>query len=278
MTAPFGRVLTAMVTPFDADGGIDPDAAARLAQHLVARGHDGLVVFGTTGESPTVCADEQEQVLRGVVAAVGGRASIVAGVGSYDTAHAVESARAAQASGVDGLLAVTPYYNKPPQAGLLAHFRAVADVSDIPVMLYDIPGRTATKIAADTLARLAEHPRIVAVKDATGDLYAGSLAAAVDRSGDLQRRRQPELRLARARRGRGRVRRRAPRRTTVCRHGGRDRRRRPRHRPEDRPLDPAGRAGDHDPHAGRDHGQGGAGADRRAGQPRRPTSFGPRHR
>ena len=174
MTAPFGRVLTAMVTPFDADGAIDPGAAARLATRLVERGHDGLVIFGTTGESPTVGADEQQQVLRAVVDAVGGRAKIVAGVGSYDTAHAVASAKTAQGCGVDGLLAVTPYYNKPPQEGLLAHFRAVADTTDLPVMLYDIPGRTATKISADTLARASEHPRIVAVKDATGDMYAGA--------------------------------------------------------------------------------------------------------
>ena len=174
MTAPFGRVLTAMVTPFDADGGIDPEAAAGLATRLVDRGHDGLVIFGTTGESPTVSDDEQRLVLRAVIDAVGDRASIVAGVGSYDTAHAVAAARAAQSSGADGLLAVTPYYNKPPQDGLLAHFRAVADSTDLPVMLYDIPGRTATKISAETLARASEHARIVAVKDATGDLYAGA--------------------------------------------------------------------------------------------------------
>jgi 4-hydroxy-tetrahydrodipicolinate synthase len=174
MTAPFGRVLTAMVTPFDADGAVDPEAAAGLAGRLVDRGHDGLVIFGTTGESPTCSDDEQQQVLRAVVDAVGQRASIVAGVGSYDTAHAVAAAKAAQAVGVDGLLAVTPYYNKPPQDGLLAHFRTVADSTDLPVMLYDIPGRTATKISADTLARASEHPRIVAVKDATGDLYAGA--------------------------------------------------------------------------------------------------------
>jgi 4-hydroxy-tetrahydrodipicolinate synthase len=174
MTAPFGRVLTAMVTPFDADGGIDPEAAAGLATRLVDRGHDGLVIFGTTGESPTVSDDEQRLVLRAVIDAVGDRASIVAGVGSYDTAHAVAAARAAQTSGADGLLAVTPYYNKPPQDGLLAHFRAVADSTDLPVMLYDIPGRTATKISAETLARASEHARIVAVKDATGDLYAGA--------------------------------------------------------------------------------------------------------
>jgi len=174
MSAPFGRVLTAMVTPFDAEGGVDVDAAARLACHLVDHGHDGLVIFGTTGESPTVTPSEQEVVLRAVVEAVGNRACVIAGVGHYDTEHALQLTRAALASGIGGVLAVTPYYNKPPQAGILAQFRAVADISDVPVMLYDIPGRTGTKLAADTLARAAEHPRIVAVKEATGDLYAGA--------------------------------------------------------------------------------------------------------
>ena len=172
--APFGRVLTAMVTPFTDDGAVDPDAAATLATHLVDHGHDGLVIFGTTGESPTVSADEQRQVLTAVVDAVGGRACVVAGVGSYDTAAAVRLTRAAQDCGATGVLAVTPYYNKPPQSGIVSHFGAIADASDVPVMLYDIPGRTGTKLAADTLARCAEHPRIVAVKDATGDLYAGT--------------------------------------------------------------------------------------------------------
>jgi 4-hydroxy-tetrahydrodipicolinate synthase len=174
MTAPFGRVLTAMVTPFTDDGALDPASAARLASHLVEHGHDGLVIFGTTGEAPTVTPDEQRQVLSAVVDAVGQQASVVAGVGSYDTAHAVEATKAAQACGVDGILAVTPYYNKPPQTGILEHFRAVADAGDLPVMLYDIPGRTGTKLSAQTLARAGEHPRIVAVKEATGDLYAGS--------------------------------------------------------------------------------------------------------
>ncbi len=174
MTAPLGRVLTAMVTPFDDAGAVDPAAAANLATHLVDRGNDGLVVFGTTGESPTVDDDEQQQVLRAVVEAVGQQARVVAGVGSYDTAHAVALTRAAQECGVDGVLAVTPYYNKPPQEGILEHFRTIADACDLPVMLYDIPGRTGTKISADTLARAGEHPRIVAVKDASGDLYAGS--------------------------------------------------------------------------------------------------------
>ncbi len=171
---PFGRVLTAMVTPFDSEGAIDAEAASKLAVHLVDRGHDGLVVFGTTGESPTVTPAEQEIVLRSVVEAVGDRCAVIAGVGSYDARHAVELTRTAQACSVGGVLAVTPYYSKPPQAGILAQFRAVADSCDVPVMLYDIPGRTATKLSAETLARAAEHPRIVAVKEASGDLYAGS--------------------------------------------------------------------------------------------------------
>ena len=172
--APFGRVLTAMVTPFTDDGAVDSDAAATLATHLVDHGHDGLVIFGTTGESPTVSADEQRQVLSAVVEAVGERAHVVAGVGSYDTAAAVRLTQAAQTCGASGVLAVTPYYNKPPQSGIVAHFHAVADASDVPVLLYDIPGRTGTKLAAESLARCAEHPRIVAVKDASGDLYAGT--------------------------------------------------------------------------------------------------------
>ena len=173
--APFGRVLSAMVTPFDAAGRLDTDAAARLAVHLVdGCAHDGLVISGTTGEAPTTTDAEQDALLRAVVEAVGDRASIVAGVGTNDTAHSIELAKAAEAAGADGLLAVTPYYSKPPQAGIIAHFRAIADASSLPVMLYDIPGRTATKLAAVTLATLAEHDRIVAVKEASGDLYAGS--------------------------------------------------------------------------------------------------------
>jgi 4-hydroxy-tetrahydrodipicolinate synthase len=181
-TAPFGRVLSAMVTPFDADGRLDTDAAARLATHLVDEcGHDGLVISGTTGESPTTTDAEQDALLRSVLEAVGDRASIVAGVGTNDTAHSVELAQAAEKAGAHGLLAVTPYYSKPPQPGIIAHFRAVADASDLPVMLYDIPGRTGTKLAAVTLATLAEHERIIAVKEASGDLYAGSwLLASTD--------------------------------------------------------------------------------------------------
>lgn len=179
--APFGRVLTAMVTPFTADGSVDLDAAAALAAHLVQHGHDGLVVSGTTGESPTTSDEEKVALLRAVVDAVGDRAHVVAGVGSYDTRHSVHGARAAAEAGATGLLVVTPYYSRPPQAGVLAHFRAVADATELPVMLYDIPGRTATKISTETLLRAGEHPRIVAVKDAVGDVYAGTeVMAATD--------------------------------------------------------------------------------------------------
>jgi 4-hydroxy-tetrahydrodipicolinate synthase len=163
-----------MVTPFDADGRLDLDAAAAVAAHLVASGHDGIVVNGTTGESPTTTDDEKQAVVRAVVQAVGPRAVVLAGVGTNDTAHSAHLARQAAAAGAHGLLVVTPYYSKPPQSGLLAHFRAVADATDLPCMLYDIPGRTAVAIETDTLVRLAEHPRIVAVKDAKADLYASA--------------------------------------------------------------------------------------------------------
>src|SRR5919206_1258378 len=142
---PFGRVLTAMVTPFTEDGGIDLAGAQELAAQLVDRGaHDGLVVHGTTGESPTTSDAEQHAVLEAVLDAVGDRATVIAGVGTNDTAHSIDLARSAERVGVHGLLVVTPYYNKPPQAGLLRHFTAIADSTDLPVMLYDIPGRTGT--------------------------------------------------------------------------------------------------------------------------------------
>ena len=171
---PFGAVLTAMVTPFDAEGGLDLAAAQRLATHLVEQGHDGLVLSGTTGESPTTTDAEKDALLRAVVEAVGDRARIVAGVGTNDTAHSVELAEQAAKAGAHALLVVTPYYNKPPAEGLRAHFTTVADATDLPVMVYDIPGRTGVRIGTPTLLRLAEHPRIVAVKEATGDLFAGS--------------------------------------------------------------------------------------------------------
>lgn len=170
---PFGRLVTAMVTPFAADSALDLDGAQQLATFLVdEQGNDALVVSGTTGESPTTTDAEKESLLRAVVAAVGDRAAIIAGVGTNDTAHSIELARAAEKAGAHGALVVTPYYSKPPQAGVLAHFTAVADAVGLPLMLYDIPARTGTAIEVDTLCRLGEHPRIVAVKDAKGDVTA----------------------------------------------------------------------------------------------------------
>jgi 4-hydroxy-tetrahydrodipicolinate synthase len=163
-----------MVTPFTSDGSLDLDAAAELAADLVDLGNDGLVVSGTTGESPTTSDAEKQALLRAVLDAVGDRAKIVAGVGSNHTAHTVELARSAAEAGAHALLVVTPYYNKPPQSGLIQHFRTVADSTDLPVMLYDIPGRTGTPLAHETLLRLAEHPRIVANKDAKGDPFAAA--------------------------------------------------------------------------------------------------------
>ncbi|HWH28655.1 MAG TPA: 4-hydroxy-tetrahydrodipicolinate synthase [Mycobacteriales bacterium] len=173
-TAPFGRVLTAMVTPFTADGALDLDGAQRLAAHLVDAGNDGLVVNGTTGESPTTTDAEKSELLRAVVEAVGDRAGVVAGVGTPSTEHSVHLARAAQAAGAHGLLLVTPYYNKPPQTGVLAHCERVASSTDLPVMLYDIPGRAALALETSTLVQLAAHPQVVAVKDAKLDLEATS--------------------------------------------------------------------------------------------------------
>ncbi len=178
-----GAVGTAMVTPMAADASIDLDATAALAVHLVDLGNDALIINGTTGEAPTTTDEEKSQVLRVVRAAVGDDVTVVAGVGTNDTAHSVELARKAVAAGADGLLVVTPYYSKPSQEGILAHFVAIADATEMPVMLYDIPGRSAVPIEVDTLLRAAEHPRIVAVKDAKGDLGA---ATAVLRASDLQ--------------------------------------------------------------------------------------------
>ncbi|WP_327086536.1 4-hydroxy-tetrahydrodipicolinate synthase [Nonomuraea sp. NBC_01738] len=168
-------MLTAMVTPFTADGAVDYAGVQRLATYLVdEQRNDGLIVSGTTGESPTTSDQEKERILRAVLEAVGDRATIVAGAGSNDTPHSVELAKTAERAGAHGLLVVTPYYNKPPQEGLYRHFAAVADATGLPVMLYDIPGRSGVPIATNTLIRLAQHERIVAVKDAKGDLFAGS--------------------------------------------------------------------------------------------------------
>lgn len=172
---PFGRMLTAMVTPFDVAGALDIDKAVQLATYLVdEQGNDGLVISGTTGESPTTTDAEKTDLLAAVVAAVGDRAAVVAGVGTFDTVHTVHLSQQAAKAGAHGLLAVTPYYSRPPQAGVLAHFRAVADASDLPILLYDIPHRTGTAIAAETLIELAAHERIVGVKDAKGDLVSSS--------------------------------------------------------------------------------------------------------
>ncbi|MDX3671535.1 4-hydroxy-tetrahydrodipicolinate synthase [Streptomyces europaeiscabiei] len=167
---PFGRALCAMITPFTASGALDLDGAQRLADRLVTEGCDGLVLSGTTGESPTTTDTEKAELIRAVRTAVGNRAVIVAGVGTADTRHTVELALAAEKAGADGLLAVTPYYSRPPQDAVEAHFRELADASGLPVALYDIPGRTGTRIEPETMIRLAGHPRIVAVKDCAYDL------------------------------------------------------------------------------------------------------------
>jgi 4-hydroxy-tetrahydrodipicolinate synthase len=168
--APFGHLLTAMITPFTSTGEVDYERTWRLARFLVDNGSEGLVVTGTTGESPTLTNDEKVALYRTVVEAVGDKAQIVAGTGTYNTAESVELTRRAAEVGCSGVMAVTPYYSRPPQQGLIEHFTAVADASDLPVLLYNIPVRTGRRIEIDTLARLAEHPRIVAVKDAVGEL------------------------------------------------------------------------------------------------------------
>jgi 4-hydroxy-tetrahydrodipicolinate synthase len=169
-----GTLLTAMATPFAPDGSLDLPAAARLANHLVDGGCDGLVVSGTTGESPTTTDAEKLALLRAVLEAVGDRARVIAGAGSYDTAHSIHLAKASATEGAHGLLVVTPYYSRPPQAGLLAHFTAVADATPLPVLLYDIPPRSVVPIEFETLRVLAAHPNIVGVKDAKGDLHGGA--------------------------------------------------------------------------------------------------------
>ncbi len=180
-SSPFGRVVSAMVTPMNADGSLDLDGAARVATFLVDHGHDGVVVSGTTGESPTTSDDEKVALLEAVVAAVGDRAVVTAGVGSNDTAHSVECAKAAAGAGAHALLAVTPYYSKPPQEGIRAHFEAIADATDLPVLLYDIPGRSVVPLSEETIRALAAHPRIRGMKDAKADFWqAGKILADTD--------------------------------------------------------------------------------------------------
>jgi len=170
MTDSLGTILTAMVTPFDADLAIDHGKLAELAEYLIGSGSDGLVVAGTTGESPTLTDDEKSAMFRTVVEAVGDRVPVVAGTGSNDTAHSVELTRAAERCGVDAVLVVTPYYNKPPESGLLAHFRAVAAATSLPLVVYNIPGRSVVNLSPEALAALGEVDNIVAVKQANPDL------------------------------------------------------------------------------------------------------------
>ena len=173
--APFGRLLTAMVTPFDKDGAIDWAGVERLAQHLVDTGHDGIAVNGTTGEAPTTKSSEKLEIIKVVKKVVGSKIQVLSGAGDNETAYTVEQAKRSQDAGADGLLVVTPYYNKPPPAGIEAHFRAVAAVTDLPIMMYDIPGRTGVEIESDTIVKLFESVKnIVALKDAKGNIAATS--------------------------------------------------------------------------------------------------------
>lgn len=173
-TAPFGRLITAMVTPFKEGLSVDWAGVEKLAAHLVSTGHDAIVVSGTTGEAPTTNDDEKDELIRVVKATVGSKVKVIAGAGNNETPHSVEQAIHAQKVGADGLLVVAPYYNKPPQAGIEAHFRAIADAVDLPVMMYDIPGRTGIEIEPDTIVKLAEHKNIVALKDAKGNVASTS--------------------------------------------------------------------------------------------------------
>ena len=173
--APFGRLLTAMVTPFDKDGSIDWAGVEKLAQHLVDTGHDGIAVNGTTGEAPTTKSSEKLEIIKVVKKVVGSKIQVLSGAGDNETSYTVEQAKRSQDAGADGLLVVTPYYNKPPQAGIEAHFRAVAAATDLPIMMYDIPGRTGVEIESDTIVKLFETvDNIVALKDAKGNIAATS--------------------------------------------------------------------------------------------------------
>jgi 4-hydroxy-tetrahydrodipicolinate synthase len=170
MTGRFGSLITAMVTPFrEEDHALDVDGAQRLASHLLDTGSDAIVVAGSTGESPTLSYKEKAELFRAVGDVARGRGKLICGTGTYSTAETLELTQAAEDAGADGLLVVTPYYNKPPQRGLIAHFERVADATDLPIIVYNIPGRTATRIEHDTLLELAKRPNIVAVKDSTGD-------------------------------------------------------------------------------------------------------------
>ncbi|MDX2342212.1 MAG: 4-hydroxy-tetrahydrodipicolinate synthase [Acidimicrobiia bacterium] len=168
--APFGTVLTAVLTPFDENGAVDYGVFWKLIRHLADNGNDGVVVAGTTGESPTLSKPEKIALFKAAVEAAGDRMKVVAGTGTYNTAESITLTEQAASVGVDAVMAVTPYYSKPPQAGLAKHFTAIAEASDLPLMLYNIPGRTSRLIEVETLVELAHHDKIVAVKDAVGDL------------------------------------------------------------------------------------------------------------
>ena len=172
--APFGRMLTAMVTPFDKNGKIDWPGVEKLASHLVASGHDGIAVNGTTGEAPTTKSSEKEEIIRVVKDVVGPKIFVVSGAGDNETDYSINQAKRTEKAGADGLLIVAPYYNKPPQAGVAAHFKAIASATDLPVMMYDIPGRCGIEIEPDTIVDLYEHPQIVALKDAKGNVASTS--------------------------------------------------------------------------------------------------------
>ena len=163
---PFGRLITAMVTPFTKDLAIDWPGVEKLAEHLIASGHDAIVLNGTTGEAPTTSDAEKVEIIKVVKKVAAGRVQIISGAGNNETSHSIEQAQEAKAAGADGVLVVTPYYNKPPQAGIIAHFKAIADATDLPLMMYDIPHRTGIQIESDSIVKLYEHPNIVALKDA----------------------------------------------------------------------------------------------------------------
>jgi 4-hydroxy-tetrahydrodipicolinate synthase len=178
---PFGRMLTAMITPFTKEGAIDWGGLEKIAEHLMATGHDGIVVNGTTGEAPTTSDQEKMDIIRAVKGVVGNRGYVLAGAGNNETSHSVEQAKMAASAGADALLVVTPYYNRPPQAGVAAHFKAMAEASDCNIVLYDIPVRTGTEIELETICKLAEHPKIVALKDAKGK--PGDTSWVIERTG-----------------------------------------------------------------------------------------------
>lgn len=186
MSETFGRVLTAMATPFDDSGALNAAQAAALAKHLIDNGSDGIVVAGTTGESPTLSDDEKIRLVRTVKEAVGGRAAVVAGTGTNDTKHSIHLTKEAQRAGADGILLVNPYYNRPSQDGLYAHFRAVAESTPLPCMLYNIPGRTGVNCLPETIAKLSEIPNITAVKEASGNL---------DQSSEIRSRTKDDFRI-----------------------------------------------------------------------------------